>query len=119
MRFTKEQIRLASNLKKIGLGWKPQVGHYAFDCQQKIKPGSPFQDGVYFFLNFPCFVDYFGGIDNLHDSMVWLPTWEQATTLIHAHGGALGELADGVVGHLEEGVELDFAYGMIERLVKS
>ena len=117
MRFTEKQRRLALNLKNRGLLWEPQAGHYAYDQQKRIKPGSPFQDGVYFFLDFPCFVQYFDGIDNLRDSMVWLPTWEQAVKLIQYLDGDLDELAVGSVSQLEGNAELDFAYAMIERLL--
>ena len=117
MQFTEQQLRHALRLKRLGLPWEPMAGHYAHDFEGKIKPGSPFQPGVYFFLDLPCFVDYFGGTNELRDSMVWLPTWEQAVGLILGLNGQLDELAVGAAEGLGENMELDFAYSMIERLI--
>ncbi len=79
--FTSNQLRLAKQLKQAGLPWEPRIGQYAWDPQRTIRPKSPFQDRVYFFLNFPCFVEYFGSLETLKSAMIWLPTMEQATEI--------------------------------------
>ena len=60
MKFTRQQIERAIDLKKGGIPWNPGVGQYALDWHGLIKPASPFQSGIYFFLDYPCFVEYFG-----------------------------------------------------------
>jgi hypothetical protein len=61
MRFTKEQITVAKRLKKLGLPWNPTVGDYVFDQHNICPKASPFQPGVYFLLNFTCFMQHVGG----------------------------------------------------------
>lgn len=115
MHFSTKQIDLACQLKDAGLSWTPGVGQYAYDRDGQIRPGSPFQDRVYFFLDFPCFIDYFGGLQSLHDSMVWLPTFEQATQSIREKQGEVDAI---VVGRsLSAGKELDEAYRVLLYLI--
>ena len=75
MQFTEEEIELARTLRADGLAWTPRAGHYVFDetgfCQQP----SPFQQGVYFILNYPYFMKTVGGVDRFKEIMTWLPTW--------------------------------------------
>ena len=105
MLFTNRQIRLATRLKKAGLVWQPGRGQYAFDIGGRIRPGSPFQKGVYYFLDFPCFVEYFGSVEQLAESMAWLPTFEEAlewkSSQMHR---------DSLAMHLKNDTELDFLY---------
>ncbi len=114
MKFSNDQIELACQLKTSGLPWQPSVGHYAFDRERKIKPGSPFQDRIYFFLDLACFIDYFAGIERLHESMVWLPTLEQATELIRELGGDTSSLF--TLDSLNSASELDVAYRRLLKL---
>ena len=115
MRFSNEQIALACQLKDAGLAWTPGVGQYAYDREERIHPGSPFQDRVYFFLEFPCFIDYFGGLQALHDSMVWLPTFEQATQLIRDKQGDVTAACGSET--LSADNELDSAYRVLLHLI--
>ena len=108
MRFTQQQIDLACTLKDQGLPWRPGPGQYAYDREQRIGPGSPFQDRVYFFLDFPCFVDYFGSIAKLREAMVWLPTWEQASLLLRQEGLEHFSFVSGET--FSDRVELDGCY---------
>ena len=82
MEFSKNQIEQAVALKKAGLLWQPKQGQYIYDLDRKIKPGSPFQDGIYFLHDFDCFVDYFGSVEKLAEACVWIPTFEEARKLI-------------------------------------
>jgi hypothetical protein len=82
MWFNREEIAVAIRLRDMGLDWCPRPGLFVWDQSERIRPGSPFQRGVYFLLEVDCFVDYLGGIDALQKSLVWLPTWEQCRTLL-------------------------------------
>ena len=93
MWFTKRQIDLAVQLKALGLPWSPGVGQYAYDVEHVIQPTSPFQPHVYYFLDFPCFVEYFGSYERLAAAMVWLPTCEDVT-----RSGVEVEINEGHVG---------------------
>lgn len=108
MQFSSRQIELACQLKDAGLSWNPAPGQYAYDRKHRIKPGSPFQDRVYFFLDFPCFVQYFGSAARLRDSMVWLPTWEEAAQRLREAQVDLPTLLSDRT--LKEQAELEAAY---------
>ena len=82
MLFTNQEMTEAEKLHELGLTWPLQSGLYIWDIQGRIKPASPFQRGVYFLLEADCFVDYFGDLQSLKNSVVWLPTWEQALELL-------------------------------------
>ena len=75
MRYSAEQISLASELKCLGLPWEPQVGQYVFDKNKICPQSSPFQPGVYFLLDLDCFMQCVGGVERFVDNMVWLPRW--------------------------------------------
>jgi len=130
--FTSNQLRLAKQLKQAGLPWEPRIGQYAWDPQRTIRPKSPFQDRVYFFLNFPCFVEYFGSLETLKSAMIWLPTMEQATEIanhkisshkisshkISSHGISSYRIARQKIGQaisagIGDGQELDCMYELL------
>ncbi len=108
MEFSDQQIKLATELKAAGLPWQPQQGQYIFDMNERIKPGSPFQKGVYYLLDFDCFVDYFGSPTNLAANTAWLPTFEEARSLLKVK-----------ITHqqwsqpLRQGTELEYLYGLL------
>ena len=62
MRFTEQEIKAAQQLEELGLQWTPQAGHYVFDPTEFCKAPSPFQDRVYFILNYPYFMKAAGGL---------------------------------------------------------
>ena len=113
MPFTRNQINLACQLKEASLAWTPGAGQYVYDRERRIKPGSPFQPQVYFFLDFSCFVEYFGGLSALRESMVWLPTWEQTAQQLRELRFDLRLIL--TRGRLESGTELDVAYEALLR----
>lgn len=82
MEFSRRQIELAAALKEAGLPWRPRQGQYIYDLKRSIEPGSPFQSGIYFMHDFECFVNYFGSVQALAESCVWVPTFEEARTLL-------------------------------------
>ncbi|MEM7312661.1 MAG: hypothetical protein AAF497_05865 [Planctomycetota bacterium] len=78
MNFTKEEITQALRLRELGIPWSVKAGLYVYDHDAKIRPGSPFQDHVYFLLDVACFDDYFTSREQLQSSVTWLPTWRDA-----------------------------------------
>jgi hypothetical protein len=84
--FSQHEIELAMQMKSLGLAWTPAVGNYVFDAANCVRPGSPFQDGVYFILNYDCFMDRVGGVTMFRQMMTWLPTWEDARAILKQLG---------------------------------
>lgn len=82
MKFTTDEVRLAHELKAAGLPWHPVPGHYVWDGEELIQPGSPFHDRVYFILDLKHFLRRSKTVERLVESMVWLPTWEQCRDLL-------------------------------------
>ncbi|MEM8913248.1 MAG: hypothetical protein AAGC97_15890 [Planctomycetota bacterium] len=86
MTFSQAEIDLAHDLKFRGLTWIPSVGHYVWDRDHLIQHDSPFQGRVYFILELKHFLRRSDSLEHLTESMVWLPTWEQAREILHAFG---------------------------------
>ena len=82
MRFTDEQIGKAKRLKQLGLPWHPKAGHYVLDVTGFCPQPSPFQEGVYFILNYDFFMKKVGDVDRFKEIMVWLPTWHDVRQLL-------------------------------------
>lgn len=84
MRFSETEIDLARQLQRDGFTWEPKAGNYVYDetgfCQQP----SPFQDRVYFILNYPYFMRAVGGVDRFKEIMTWLPTWDDAREILRS-----------------------------------
>lgn len=93
MWFSRAEIAAAVKLRDLGLEWRPQPGLFIWDETHRIRPSSPFQRGVYFLLDVQCFVDYFGGAQQLQQAVVWLPTWEQSRQLLTRCGLEAEEVA--------------------------
>ncbi len=84
MRFTDEEIALARHFRDNGLQWSPQPGHYVYDETGFCKQPSPFQEKVYFILNYPYFMKTVGGVERFKTIMVWLPTWYDAREILRS-----------------------------------
>ena len=82
MRFTDEEITLARKLRDEGLPWEPAAGHYVYDETGFCKQSSPFQDRVYFILNYSHFMKAVGGVERFKEIMIWLPTWYDAREIL-------------------------------------
>ncbi len=121
MEFSEQEIELARQLKSAGLPWEPEVGHYVFDTEGVVKPGSPFQDRVYFLLNYDCFMDRVGGVERFKEIMTWLPTWFDARKLLRRAGVSDAEVRDYLVGHqaFEQGDERLRLYELIQQNLHS
>lgn len=115
MRFTDSEIASAIKLKQLGLAWEPAVGHYVCDTGRVVKPSSPFQDGVYFLLNYDCFMERVGGLDRFKTIMTWLPTWSDARLVLRSFGVSDEEVQRRLVAAnaLIHGTELRELYRLI------
>lgn len=81
--FSDAELSLAEQLHPLwGDRWQPAVGHYVLDVRSLVTKPSPFQERVYFVLNYDYFIDLVGGLETFKRSMVWLPTWEQCRCLV-------------------------------------
>ncbi len=85
-RFSDREIALALEFKRMKLPWEPAVGQYVYDAGGAVKPSSPFQQGVYFLLNYDCFMERLGGVARFKDLMAWLPTWSDAREILRRLG---------------------------------
>ena len=92
--FDEQICRLASDLKNLGLNWRPHVGCFVWDPDGFIKAESPFPGRIYFILSLPRFVDIFGSIASMVEILVWLPTWHQARLLCDQLGVTDDDLAN-------------------------
>ena len=115
MKFSSQQIALAIQFKERGLAWEPTVGNYVYDATAAVKPTSPFQEHVYFLLNYECFMDRVGGVERFKTIMTWLPTWSDAREILRSLGVSDKEVQDELVRSraLEDGSELLQLYELI------
>ena len=74
--FSEAEIEAARRLRRSGLSWEPSAGHYVYDKTGVCKQASPFQEKVYFILNYPYFMRAVGGVQRFKGIMLWLPTWD-------------------------------------------
>lgn len=115
MKFGPRQIELAIALKDMGLAWKPSVGNYVYDATGAVKPTSPFQEHVYFLLNYDCFMERVGGVERFKSLMTWLPTWSDAREILSSLGLSDAELQNELVrsNALENSSEILKLYELI------
>ena len=91
-RFSDREIELALEFKSLGLEWEPFVGNYVFDAEGAVTQSSPFQDRVYFLLNYDCFMQKVGGLERFKEIMTWLPTWSDARAILRSLGASNAEV---------------------------
>ena len=115
MKFSSQHCALAIQFKEMGLEWEPTVGNYVYDATAAVKPSSPFQEHVYFLLNYDCFMDRVGGVERFKTIMTWLPTWSDAREILRSLGVSNKEVQDELVRSraLEDGSELLKLYELI------
>jgi hypothetical protein len=82
--YSKTEIELARQLRRDGLAWEPKPGNYVYDETEFCKQPSPFQDRVYFILNYPYFMKAVGGVEKFKEIMTWLPTWDDARQILRS-----------------------------------
>ncbi len=115
MEFSERQIELAKQLKDLGLPWTPALGHYVYDVSGRVQLSSPFQDHVFFILDYDRFVDQLGGIKQLKESMIWMPLWRDAREILRSMGVEDDEVELEIVrkSGIAKGTELLALYEMI------
>ena len=94
MLFSAAEITSARRLREAGLPWKPAAGHYVYDETGFCKQPSPFQDQVYYILNYDYFMKAVGGVERFKQIMLWLPTWHDARSLLRGYGVSDQQIAD-------------------------
>ena len=97
MYFCPKLLRLAEEFKRLGLRWEPSVGNYVYDAAGAVPQSSPFQDHVYFLLNYDCFMQKVGGLARFKAIMTWLPTWSDARAILQALGVSNAEVAEQLI----------------------
>jgi hypothetical protein len=121
MQYTDEEIKLARQLRDEGLFWEPRAGHYVYDETGFCKQPSPFQEGVYFILNYPYFMKAVGGVERFKEIMIWLPTWYDAREILRENGLADQQIVDHLCDEhaIERGTERLALYQMILSSLRS
>ena len=120
--FSEAEIEAARRLRRSGLWWEPSVGHYVYDKTGFCKQASPFQENVYFILNYPYFMRAVGGVERFKEIMLWLPTWDDLRGVIHRFGVSDVDVACFLRERkaIESGQELLALYELVEScLVKA
>jgi hypothetical protein len=115
MSFSPRELELARELSFRGLPWNPQVGHFVFDSTGFVERSSPFQEHVYFILNFEYFMQLVGGADRFKEIMVWLPTWEHCREILRSCGVSDADVLRHLCKHeaIESGNERVVLYELI------
>jgi hypothetical protein len=93
MKFSAEEIEIARAIRDK-LDWVPRAGHYVYDETEFCKQASPFQDRVYFILNYDYFMKTVGGVDRFQEIMTWLPTWYDCREILESQNRTPAEIAD-------------------------
>lgn len=121
MNYTVEEIKLARQLKSAGLPWEPQAGHYVYDETGFCKQASPFQEKVYFVLNYAYFMKAVGGVERFKEIMTWLPTWDDAREILRNYDMSDEEILQqlGAEKAIEKGTERYALYQLIASSLKN
>jgi hypothetical protein len=106
---------MARELRRLDLPWEPRAGHYVFDETGFCSKESPFQDGVYFILNYDYFMNQAGGVERFKEIMLWLPTWHDARNILQSFSVSDQEVAVELRERraIEDGRELLVLYDLI------
>jgi hypothetical protein len=115
LQFRPEEIGMARELRRLGLPWEPKAGHYVYDETGFCRKASPFQDGVYFVLNYEYFMRQAGGVERFKEIMLWLPTWHDVREILETFGVSNKDVAATLRdrGAIERHQELSVLYEMI------
>jgi hypothetical protein len=79
--FSRELCLLAQKMKEAGLSFRPHVGCFVWDRENRIPAPSPFPHDIYFILNVNHFTRIFGDTEEMSRSLIWLPTFTQCLQL--------------------------------------
>lgn len=120
MQFPPKVIERAREFQEMGLLWEPKAGHYVYDETSFCRKSSPFQDRVYFILNYDYFMDQVGGVERFKAIMTWLPTWHDCREILRQYGVSDKEVAGTLRdrGAIENASELSVLYDVIAALLK-
>ena len=115
MIFSEEEIEIAKKLRKQGLKWEPKAGHYVYDETGFCKQPSPFQEKVYFILNYNYFMKAVGSVEQFKEIIIWLPTWDDARELLRSFEVSDQQLLAYLKNHqaIERGTERIALYELI------
>lgn len=89
---------------------------FVLDMTGFCKAGSPFQDRVYFILNYDYFIGKVGGVDEFKRIMLWLPAWHDAREILRSMNVSDKKVAEFLRSQraVEDGTELLALYEMIK-----
>ena len=121
MMYTEAEIELARQLRRAGLSWEPKPGNYVYDETAFCKQPSPFQERVYFILNYPYFMKAVGGVDRFKEIMTWLPTWDDARQILRSFNVSDQQILNYLREQraIERGSERPALYEMIASALRS
>ena len=119
MRFSEAEIDLARRLQRNGLTWEPKAGNYVYDETGFCKQASPFQERVYFILNYSYFMKTVGGVDRFKAIMTWLPTWNDAREILRSLHVSDQQILEYLTAEkaIENGMERFALYGLIDSTI--
>jgi hypothetical protein len=120
MNFTDEEIQLAKQMRTQGLNWGPKAGNYVYDETGFCKQPSPFQEKVYFILNYDYFMKAVGGVERFKEIMIWLPTWYDARQILRTFEVSNENILEHLNGQraIEQGHERLALYQLISSLLQ-
>ncbi|MDG2383282.1 MAG: hypothetical protein P8N76_16550 [Pirellulaceae bacterium] len=118
MLFTDEEIEIAKRLHLKKMEWLPAAGHYIYDQTGFCQTESPFQEMVFYILNYKYFMKRVGGVDRFREIMVWLPTWFDLRGRLKAMGVKDETIADYLSDNraIERGIERLLLYRYLGKL---
>ncbi|MDE0864789.1 MAG: hypothetical protein OSA98_13445 [Rubripirellula sp.] len=121
MKFSDQEIQLPRSLRLQGLLWEPRAGNYVYDETGFCKQKSPFQDRVYFILNYPYFMGAVGGVNRFKEIMLWLPTWHDLRDVLREFGVSDHEVAEYLSAEhaIEMGTERLALFQLVETIQAS
>ena len=116
MKFSSEEVKLAQQLKQLGLPWEPKPGHFVWDTAKVLEHDSPFHDRVFFILDLKHFLRRTSSIENLKKLFYWLPTWHDAREILKALEVDSSEIAERLKHEdsVRKGAERLLLYQMIK-----
>ncbi|TWT54018.1 hypothetical protein Pla22_16520 [Rubripirellula amarantea] len=120
--FSDQEMQTARKLRAAGLPWVPMPGQFVLDEHRVVERESPFQDGVFFVLNYEYFMKIAGGEERFRQIMLWLPMWEDCRASLRALGVGDHEVADRLkqCNGFVDGLERSHLYELLlERLERS
>ena len=119
MNFSQREIELARRFRQQRLQWIPRAGHYVYDETGFCKQTSPFQENVFFILNYDYFIRTVGGVEKFIEIMTWLPTWADLWQLLRKQGVTNAEVALHLIKRqsIEVGTERESLYELLDEVL--